>query len=260
MSLKLIPAEQEMMRRACAFNAQLMDHIRPLIGVGTILADIDKTVYEYTCDHGHRPATLGYRGFPKSLCTSVNDVVCHGIPDDYVLKNGDIVNCDLTTIVEGWHGDQSETFLIGEVSEEARRLVQDTFDATHLGISAAKPNKPSRLIAKAITNYAQEKGHSVVAIFQGHGIGREFHQHPPISHCFAAYAGADKLRPGYCFTVEPMLSVGTADCVISKEDGWTARTANGQLSAQFEHTVLMTKDGPEILTLTKNGPQPGHVF
>ena len=258
--LILSSEEIEGMRKACAFNAQLMDHIRPMIKTGAVLDAIDREAYNYTVEHGHRPATLGYRGFPKSLCTSVNEVICHGIPDDYVLKEGDIVNCDLTTIVDGWHGDQSETFLIGEVSDEAKKLVQCAFDCLYLGIDALKPNEPVQLAGNAISDHAEPMGYSVVREFQGHGIGRVFHQLPGVPHFRNSPHGAFILRPGMCFTVEPMINVGCVEGEIDSYDGWTCRTKDGQLSAQFEHTILMTDDGPEILTTTAAGPQRGHVF
>lgn len=247
-------------RKAGAFNAQLMDHIRPLLVAGTVLQDIDREVHAYTNEHGHRPATLGYKGFPKSCCTSVNEVVCHGIPDDYALQDGDIVNVDLTTIVDEWHGDQSETFLIGNVSDEAKRLVQCCFDSLHLAIDALTPGCAVNTIGKTIQAHADECGFSVVRDFHGHGIGLRFHQAPGIPHYEDPRFGDFELLPGICFTIEPMLNVGSHECQIDSHDGWTARTADGKLSAQFEHTIMMTAKGPEILTLTKNGPQKGHKF
>jgi methionyl aminopeptidase len=244
--------ERNAMRAAGRFNAQLMDAIRDLVVPGACLADIDQFVYRYTTDHGHIPAPLGYKGFPKSCCISVNEVVCHGIPDDLVLRDGDIVNVDLTTIVDGWHGDSSETFMLGAVSEEASRLVKCALDCLNLGIAAAKPCGLVSDIGKAITDHAKGEGFSVVTMFQGHGLGRKFHTDPGIPHF--ANEGRAVLVPGVAFTIEPMINAGTHRCAIDEDDGWTARTADGRLSAQFEHTLLMTEEGPEILTLTKGGP------
>jgi methionyl aminopeptidase len=248
------------MRAAGAFNAQLMDFIRDDVKVGARLGELDDTVREYTLKHGHIPACLGYKGYPKSLCASVNEVVCHGIPGDYVLKDGDIVNIDLTSIVGGYHGDQSETFLIGDVSDEARRVVQCAFDCLYLGIDALSPGSQVIEIGFAIHEHAHALNFSVVEAFQGHGIGKTFHQEPGISHYPDPVGGQFVLDPGVCFTIEPMINVGVKGCKIDRKDGWTARTRDGKLSAQFEHTLLMTETGVEILTTTERGPKPGFKF
>ena len=247
------------MRKAGSFNAELMDHVRTLVRAGVTLESIDDEVYSYTVDNGHRPATLGYRGFPKSCCTSINNVVCHGIPDDYHLRDGDIVNVDLTTIVDGWHGDQSETFLIGEVSDEARAVTQCAFDSLYLGIEAIRPAFPVGVIGEAIQQFAEGSGFSVVRNFQGHGIGKRFHQEPGVPHFAEPNLGKFVILPGMCFTIEPMVNEGGHECSVGP-DGWIATTDDGSLSAQFEHTILMTEDGPEILTTTKNGPASGFKF
>jgi len=256
----LTEREREAMRRAGRFNAQLMDFIRPHVQPGAITQNLDKLVHEYTLDHGHTPACLGYRGFPKSCCISVNEVVCHGIPNSYALRDGDIVNIDLTSIVDGWYGDQSETFLIGKVSDEARQLVQATFDCMYLGISAIKPFCRVAEIGRAIENHARKYRYSVVREYQGHGIGRAFHLDPGIPHYMQKTGVSPALIPGMCFTVEPMINIGTWKTILDKQDGWTVRTQDYKLSAQFEHTVLLTEHGVEILTLTKDGPQRGHKF
>lgn len=248
------------MRNAGRFNAQLMDYIRPFVQAGITTGEIDRLVHEYTLEHGHIPACLGYRGFPKSLCTSVNDVVCHGIPGKYELKEGDIVNIDLTTIVAGWFGDQSETFLIGKVSEEARSLTQVAFDCLYLGIDAVKPFGRVADIGRAIEQHAHANRFSVVREYQGHGIGQQFHLDPGIPHYVIKGAGSPALLPGMCFTVEPMINAGTWKTTLDKSDNWTVRTYDRRLSAQFEHTILVTETGFEILTLTQNGPQRGHRF
>lgn len=258
MRLLLNEDERNGMRAAGKFNAQLLDALRPKVIAGAVLEDLDRFVFEYTCDHGHTPACVGYRGYPKSICTSVNDVICHGIPDDYVLREGDIANFDLTTIVEGWHGDQSETFLIGEVSDEARRVSQCAFDCLYLGIDSVQPGSNTIDIGRTIQKYAHAQGFSVVETFQGHGIGRVFHQEPSILH-YPDMRSSYLIEPGLCFTIEPMINVGEKGCLI-EGDGWTARTVDGKLSAQFEHTLLMTEEGVEILTMTKNGPRRNTNF
>lgn len=252
--------EREGLRAAGRFNAEVMDYVRPHVAAGVTTAELDRLVHEYIVGHGHVPACLGYHGFPKSCCTSINHVICHGIPDATVLAEGDIVNVDVTSIVNGWYGDQSETFLIGPVSDEARALVQVTFDAMWLGIDAVEPGGSVYAIGEAIFNHATKHKLSVVEQYQGHGTGREFHQEPGIPHFPHPKSRWDILKPGTCFTIEPMLNVGTRDTVLDRRDGWTVRTRDGKLSAQFEHTILMTEQGPEVLTLTNNGPQKGHRF
>ena len=252
--------ERDGLREAGRFNAQMMDYIRPQVVPGVTTAEIDELVHGYTLDHGHIPACLGYQGYPKTICTSVNEVVCHGIPNDVPLKEGDIVNVDLTTIVDGWYGDSSETYMIGEVLAAARRLVQVTFDAMHVGIQAIKPFGKVYDIGKAISDYAKVHGYGVVREFQGHGIGREFHQEPGVPHFPQKRSKRDVLMPGMCFTIEPMLNIGNWKTELDESDNWTVRTADRKLSAQFEHTILMTEEGPEILTPTQDGPQEGHVF
>jgi methionyl aminopeptidase len=258
--LQLTSTERDAMRQAGRFNAQLLDHVRPLVKAGISTNEIDAIVHQYTLKHGHRPAPLGYQSFPKSCCTSVNEVICHGIPGDYVLTDGDIVNIDVTSVVDGWHGDQSETFLIGQVSEEARAVTQCSFDCLYLGIAASKPGGRVSDIGEAILAEATRRGFSVVREYVGHGLGRQFHQDPSIFHFPNREARQERLLPGMCFTIEPMINVGSRHTVLDAGDGWTVRSRDGKLSAQFEHTILMTEDGPEILTLTRHGPQPGHRF
>lgn len=259
-ALILTQREQDGMRAAGKFNAQLMDELRRWARPGVKLIDVDRFIESYTRDHGHIPACLGYKGYPRSYCASVNEVVCHGIPDEYVLREGDIVNYDITSIVGGWHGDQSETFLIGEVSDEARRLTQCAFDCLWKGIEAIKPNGRVRDIGRAIVEHAHAQGFSVVRDFQGHGIGRKFHQDPGIPHYPDHHYGEFVIKPGMCFTIEPMINAGKPGTRIDRRDGWTARTEDGKLSAQFEHTLLMTEDGPEALTLTEKGPRAGFRY
>ncbi|MCA8983495.1 MAG: type I methionyl aminopeptidase [Planctomycetaceae bacterium] len=251
--------ELQGLRRAARFNAQLMDELRPHARPGITTEELNEIAHEYTVKHGHTPACLGYKGYPKSICTSINDVVCHGIPGAIPLREGDIVNIDVTTVVDGWYGDQSETFLIGNVSETARAVTQVAFDSLYVGIRAAKPYGTVYDIARAITHFAEGRGYGVVRNYQGHGIGREFHQQPGIPHYPHASTKKSVLLPGCCFTIEPMINVGGADTFV-EQDGWTVRTKDGSLSAQFEHQIFMTEQGPEILTLTEHGPQEGHLF
>lgn len=252
--------ERDKMRAAGRFNAQLLDYLRPHVREGVTTGELDRLAHEYTRVNGHVPACLGYHGYPKSICTSINEVVCHGIPSFRALKAGDIVNVDVTTIVDGWHGDQSETFLIGEVSDEARKLVQCCFECLYLGIDACKPFGKVIEIGKAVQAHAHAHGYSVVEEYLGHGLGRQFHEEPGIPHAPHTKLGEQVLEPGMCFTVEPMINCGKAKTVLDRADNWTVRTIDGRLSAQFEHTILMTETGPEILTLTQNGPKRGDTF
>jgi len=251
---------REKMRQAGRFNAQVMDEVRKLLQVGVSTAQIDQLIHQYTLDHGHTPATLGYMGYPKSCCTSINDVICHGIPDDTRLREGDIINVDLTSVVDGWYGDQSETFIIGAGNQEALAVTQAAFDCMYLAIDALSPGCPVSTIGDIIVAEAHRRGFSVVREYVGHGLGQVFHQPPNIPHFPDRKSRQQRLLPGMCFTVEPMINAGNRFTRLDKTDGWTVRTRDGRLSAQFEHTVLMTEGGPEILTLTQNGPQRGHRF
>lgn len=246
------PVEVTGMRRAGAFNGELMDYIRPFVKAGTTTLEINALVHEYTVSHGHVPACLGYRGFPKSLCTSINNVVCHGIPSEKeALREGDIVNIDLTTVVDGFYGDSSETFMIGNVPEKARHVVMVSATALFLGIDAVKPGRTLRAIADAIEPYVESKGCSVVRQYTGHGIGKKFHEENfSVYHHIDRESDAIVMEPGMTFTIEPMINLGGWEVTIDKKDGWTVRTKDGTLSAQFEHTILVTGKGAEILTLT----------
>jgi methionyl aminopeptidase len=259
--LYLDEEERDGLRAAGRFNAQLMDFVREHVQPGITTLKLDRLVYEYTTDHGHIPACLGYKGYPCSICTSVNEVVCHGIPDNTPLADGDIVNIDLTTVVNGWYGDSSETFIVGRRLDDARRVVQVAFDALFVGIQAAQPFSRFYEIGKAIDRYAKIRGFEVVREYQGHGIGREFHQEPGVPHHYHRVGAPQELiEPGMCFTIEPMINLGTWRTFVDTRDNWTVRTLDLSLSAQFEHTVLITETGPEVLTLTQTGPQMGHQF
>ena len=245
--------EIEGMRKAGAFNGELIDYIRPYITEGISTENINAMVHEYTVDHGHRPADLGYQGFPKSVCISINDVVCHGIPSEKEsLRNGDIVNVDCTTIVDGYYGDSSETFMIGEVSEKARHLVMVTAQALIRGIDAVKPGKPLSAIGEAIEPFVLSEGCQVVRQYGGHGIGSRFQESFSVSHHIDRDCEQITLQPGMTFTIEPMLVQGDTDCV-TWNDKWTVVTKDGGLAAQYEHTLLITPDGAEILTLGGGG-------
>jgi methionyl aminopeptidase len=239
------------MERAGAFNGELLDYVRPCIKAGISTEEINTLVHEYTIKHGHTCACLGYRGFPKSLCTSINNVVCHGIPSPKeILKNGDIVNIDLTTIVDGYYGDSSETFMVGTIDERTRHLVMVTAEAMIRGIDAAIPGALLGDIAKAIEPFVKSQGCSVVHQYTGHGIGRKFHEHFTVYHHVDPDCEPVVLTPGMTLTIEPMVNLGAYDVITDKTDGWTVRTADGSLSAQFEHTVLITEGAAQVLTLT----------
>lgn len=245
------PEEIAGMRRAGAFNGELMDYIRPYIKAGISTEEINTLVHDYTVKHGHTPASLGYHNFPKSVCTSINDVVCHGIPSEKaVLKEGDIVNIDVTTIVDGLHGDSSETFLIGEVPEDACNLVKIAARAMLKGVEAVGPGKHLRIIAQTIQPFVESRGCSVVHQYTGHGVGRKFHEHFTVCHHITPDCENITLLPGMTFTIEPMINLGNYKVITDSKDHWTVRTKDGSLSAQFEHTLLITETGVEALTRT----------
>ena len=235
-------------KKSAAINTGVLDHVAKHIHVGMSTGDIDRLVYDYTVSHGAIPAPLNYEGFPKSVCTSVNDEVCHGIPDDeIILQEGDIVNVDVSTIFHGYYSDASRMFMIGEVSEEAKRLVQVTKECLEIGIKAVKPWGHVGDIGAAIHEYATSKGYSVVIDFAGHGVGKAFHEDPIVSHVGRKGKGMI-LAPGMVFTIEPMINEGDYHLYIDEDNGWTSYTADGKLSAQWEHTLLVTEKGVEILT------------
>lgn len=243
--------EIEKMRRAGVFNGELLDYIRPFVKAGVSTEYLDNLVHQYTIKHGHIPACLGYHGYPKSCCISRNNIVCHGIPSPLeILEDGDIVNVDLTTIVDGYYADSSETFMIGEVSEKARQLVDVTAIAMIKGIDAIKPGVNLRAIGEAIEPFVKSKGCSVVQQYTGHGIGKIFHEHFTVYHHVDPDCESIILEPGMTFTVEPMVNLGHYAVITDRKDGWTVRTKDGSLSAQFEHTILVTESGVEVLTLT----------
>ncbi|PJZ66426.1 type I methionyl aminopeptidase [Leptospira wolffii] len=243
-------SEIEKMRAAGKLAAALLDYISGYIKPGVSTLVINDLCEEFTKKKGGKSAPLGYKGFPKSVCTSINDVVCHGIPKATdVLKDGDIVNVDVTPIVDGYHGDSSRTFIVGgKTSPEAERLVKDAERAMWVGIEQVKPGNRVSDIANAIDDYLTPKGYGIVRDLMGHGIGRGFHEEPQIPH-YRSNRKLAKLEPGMTFTIEPMVNLGTWEVIFSKKDGWTVNTKDGKWSAQFEHTILVTEKGYEILTL-----------
>jgi methionyl aminopeptidase len=245
--------ELEKMRRACRLAADLLKHLEPMVRPGVTTQELNDEAERWTRAHGARSAPLGYHGFPKSICTSVNHVVCHGIPSPkQILREGDIINIDVTPVLDGYHGDTSKTFFVGQPSERVRRLVEVTEECLRRGIAAVKPGGRVGDIGAAIQEYAEAQGYSVVRDFVGHGVGRQFHTAPQIPH-YGERGKGEKLRPGMVFTIEPMINEGTWEVKVLS-DGWTAVTLDGKLSAQFEHTVAVTETGVEILTLPSQNP------
>ena len=255
------PAEIEGMRRACRLASEVLDYLTPLIKAGVTTRQIDRLAHEYMVGvQDTTPATLGYQPqgyppYPASLCTSVNDVVCHGIPDERPLKDGDIVNVDVTVIKDGWYGDTSRMFVVGDATIAARRLVSMTYDAMWHGIVQVRPGARLGDIGHAIQKFAEGLGFSVVREFCGHGIGRRFHEEPQVLH-YGKPGTLEELQPGMTFTIEPMINLGRREVKEHGNDGWTIVTKDHSLSAQWEHTVLVTETGYEVLTLSAGSPPP----
>jgi methionyl aminopeptidase len=239
------------MRNAGRLAAETLDMLVPFVKPGITTEDINTLVHNYTLENGGIPAPLGYRGFPKSVCTSVNNVVCHGIPGHKTLKDGDILNIDVTTILDGWYGDTSRMFIVGDASIKANRLIRTTFESLWQGIKVVRPGATTGDIGHAIQTYAEEKHLSVVRDFCGHGLGRVFHDAPNILH-FGTPGSGTVLKEGMFFTIEPMINAG-GNGVKIKSDGWTAVTKDRSLSAQFEHSLAVTSNGYEIFTQSPAG-------
>ena len=239
------------MRKAGRLSAEILDSLNELIAPGVTTQEIDDQVVAMTLAAGALPATLGYRGYTHSSCISINHVVCHGIPGPRRLQAGDIVNVDVTSIVDGWHGDTNRTYLVGDVPIKARRLVEVTYEAMMRGIDAARPGNTIGDIAYAIQSYAEKHRYGVVRDFCGHGVGQLFHDAPEVVHAGKPGTGPE-LKPGMFFTIEPMINIGRPDVKVL-EDGWTAVTRDKTLSAQFEHSVGITSDGCEIFTASPAG-------
>jgi methionyl aminopeptidase len=235
------------MRVAGRIAAQALDAVEAAIAPGVTTDELDRIGHEFIVDHGAYPSTLGYRGYPKSLCSSVNEVICHGIPDDRPLADGDIVNIDITAYIDGVHGDNSKTYLVGDVDQESRLLVERTYEATMRAIRAVKPGREVNVIGRVIESYAKRFGYGVVRDFTGHGVGPAFHDGLVIPH-YDEPTYDTVIEQGMTFTIEPMLTLGSIEWDMW-DDGWTATTQDKSRTAQFEHTLLVTADGAEILTL-----------
>ena len=244
------------MRKAGRLAAETLDMITPHIRPGITTGEIDQLCHDFMVGHGAVPATLGYRGYTKSSCTSVNHVVCHGIPGDRVLADGDIVNIDVTVILDGWFGDSSRMYVAGTASTKARLLMDVTYESLMRGIAAVKPGATLGDVGHAIQTYVEKQRFSVVRDFCGHGIGRHFHEPPNVLH-FGRPGEGPKLRPGMFFTIEPMVNAGRPEVKIL-DDGWTAVTRDRSLSAQYEHMIGVTETGAEIFTLSPTGLHKTH--
>lgn len=250
------PEAFEGMRKACQLTARCLDELVEMVQPGVATDEIDRFVHAFGMDHGALPATLNYRGYTKSTCTSINHVVCHGIPDDKALREGDIVNIDVTFILDGWHGDSSRMYPVGQIKRAAERLLEVTYECLELGIKAVRPGARTGAIGAAIQAYAENERCSVVRDFCGHGVGRLFHDAPNILHYGSPNEGVE-MREGMIFTIEPMINLGRPHVKILS-DGWTAVTRDRSLSAQYEHTVGVTAGGCEVFTLSPAGlDRPG---
>ncbi len=239
------------MRKAGKLTSEILDYIGDFVKPGITTNKLNDLCHNKIIENGAIPAPLNYRGFPKSICTSINHVVCHGIPSEKILQNGDIINIDVTVIVDGWHGDSSRMYYAGEPPIKARRLCEATFEAMMLGIEQVKPGNSLGDIGFAIQSYVEKLGFSVVRDYCGHGIGKVFHAEPNVVHYGKKGSGLI-LEEGMFFTIEPMINAGKYETILSKHDGWTVSTRDKSLSAQFEHTVGVTKNGYEIFTISKN--------
>ncbi|MEY4398142.1 MAG: type methionyl aminopeptidase [Actinomycetota bacterium] len=242
------PEQIEKIRAAGKIAAGAIEMLRGHIAPGITTDELDKLAHQYILDHGAYPSALGYRGFPKSICTSLNEVICHGIPDDTVLVDGDIVNIDITAYLDGFHGDLNHTIEVGEVSEDVHNLVVRTKESLERGMLAARPGRAVNTIGLAIENYAKRFGYGVVRDFTGHGVGEAFHSGLIIPHYDSAPNYATEIEVGMVFTIEPMLTLGTYQWEMWS-DGWTVTTKDKSITAQFEHTIAITEDGVDILTL-----------
>lgn len=247
-SLLKTPEQIAAIRKSADLNTAVLDHVAAHIRAGMSTAEIDRLVYDFTTEHGGIPAPLGYEGFPKSVCTSINNVICHGIPDEQeILEDGDIINVDVSTILNGYYSDASRMFTIGELSPEAERIVRVTRECVELGLKEAKPWGHLGDIAYAINSHARANGYSVVEEIGGHGVGLEFHEEPFVS--YVTPKGSEMvLVPGMIFTIEPMINEGSPDFFIDEDNDWTVYTIDDGLSAQVEYMVLITETGAEVLT------------
>lgn len=240
--------EQDLMRETSKLAKSVLEYIEPFIKVGVSTLELNNLCHNYIIERDAYPAPLNYHGFPKSVCTSLNDVICHGIPTGKdIIKNGDLLNIDVTTKLKGFHGDTNKSYLVGEVPSEIRKLVNVTYQCMMEGIKQVRPGGFIGDIGHSIEEIAKDHNYGVVEEYCGHGIGREFHEDPQVVHVGHRGTG-DEIKPGMTFTIEPMINLGERYCKLLN-DGWTVKTADGKISAQFEHTILVTHDGYEILTL-----------
>lgn len=242
------PEEIELIREAGRIAARALQEAGRAAVPGATTDELDRIAHEYMCDHGAYPSCLGYRGFPKSICTSLNEVICHGIPDSTVLEDGDIINLDVTAYKNGFHGDTNRMFLVGEVDEQSRLLVERTEEALNRAVKAVRPGREINVIGRVIEKYARRFDYGVVRDFTGHGVGREFHSGLIVPHYDAAPSYSTVMVPGMVFTIEPMLTLGTIQW-DQWDDDWTITTRDRMRTAQFEHTMAVTEDGVDVLTL-----------
>jgi len=241
------PEQIEGIRKSSQLAAKTLKHLEPFIKAGITTRELDQIAELFVRDNGAIPATKGYKGYKFASCISPNDVVCHGVPNDYTLKDGDIVNIDVTTILGGFFGDTCRMYTVGNISEYAQKLIDVAKECLKLGMAEVKPNAHLGNVGAAIANHAHLHGYSVVFEFCGHGVGLKIHEEPDVPHIADKNTGPI-LKEGMVFTIEPMINAGKARCKIDRKDGWTARTIDGRLSAQFEHTILVTANGYEALT------------
>jgi methionyl aminopeptidase len=249
MAILLRSAKQiALMRAAGRLVAETFEVLRPHIRPGVTTRELDQIAEKYIRSQGAVPAYKGYRGFPATICVAPNDVICHGIPNDKPLKEGDIVGIDIGVQLNGWYGDACVTYPVGAISPEAQRLLDVAQESMWRGIQAAQAGKRLGDIGAAIQRYVESNGYSVVREYTGHGVGQRLHEEPSVPH-FGRPGTLDRLRPGFIFTIEPMVNAGGYATDLDKKDGWTVRTADGSLSAQFEHTIVITENEPELLTM-----------
>jgi methionyl aminopeptidase len=246
------PEDFNYMRKAGKLAAEILDYVTDFVDIGVTTDYLNEICHNKIIENNAYPAPLNYKGFPKSICTSINHVVCHGIPSDKKLQDGDILNIDVTVIVDGWYGDSSRMYYVGSPSIKAKRLCQVTYEAMMLGIEQVKPGNRLGDIGNAIQTYAESSGYSVVRDYCGHGIGKIFHTEPSVLHYGKKSSGL-VLEEGMFFTIEPMINAGRYETILSKHDDWTVTTRDKSLSAQFEHTIGVTKDGFEIFTTSPKG-------